>query len=158
VYVAGGVPASPPAAASQATGAVDFVSYAPKDLVFNAKAVSPSVLLLNDHFDPNWRVWVDGKPENLLRCNFLMRGVFLQPGAHQVEFKFQPPVGMLYVSVAAVVVGLVALGMLLVLIYQNREPVRIPVAESAPAPAPAPAPVPAQSKSKRKGNVSKQPR
>ena len=70
------------------------------------------MLLLNDRFDPNWKVRVDGKPETLLRCNYIMRGVYLTPGAHTVEFRFQPPVGPLYVSLAAIGVGLVLLGLI----------------------------------------------
>jgi uncharacterized membrane protein YfhO len=74
--------------------------------VFEAKADAPSVLLLNDKFDPHWEVTVDGKPVELLRCNFIMRGVFLQPGPHTVEFKFVLPNGPLYVSLLAIVVGI----------------------------------------------------
>jgi hypothetical protein len=51
-----------------------------------AKAGCPAVLLLNDRYDSDWKVWVDRKPETLLRCNYLTRGVYLQPGAHVVEF------------------------------------------------------------------------
>jgi uncharacterized membrane protein YfhO len=91
---------------------VEFTSYAPKRIVLQAQANSPAVLLLNDRHDPNWRVSADGKPEKLLRCNYLMRGVFLQPGTHTVEFRFAPPVHALYVSLAAVMVGLLLLGVL----------------------------------------------
>jgi hypothetical protein len=77
-----------------------------------AKAGCPAVLLLNDRYDSDWKVWVDGKPETLLRCNYLMRGVYLQPGAHAVEFRFQPPVGTLYVSLVAGFVSLLLIGYL----------------------------------------------
>jgi len=39
----------------------------------------------------HWQVFVNGKPAELLRCNFIMRGVYLTPGAHTVEFKFTLP-------------------------------------------------------------------
>jgi hypothetical protein len=94
------------------TNSVEFTSYAPKDIVLQAKAASPVVLLLNDKYDPNWKVSVDGKPGALLRCNYLMRGVYLQPGSHTVEFRFQPPIGTLYLSLAAVFVGLLLIGYL----------------------------------------------
>jgi uncharacterized membrane protein YfhO len=55
-------------------------------------------------------VFVDGKPEQLLRCNYLMRGVYLQAGSHTVEFRFAPPVTPFYVSLTAVVVGVLLLG------------------------------------------------
>ncbi len=91
-------------------GTVAFTSYSPKRILFKASAATPAVLLLNDKYDPNWKVRVDGRPETLLRCNYLMRGVFLQPGEHTVEFRFAPPTNGLYVSLAAIGVGLVLLG------------------------------------------------
>ena len=44
------------------SGTVEFTSYAPKRIVLQAKAGAPAILLLNDRFDPNWKVSVDGKP------------------------------------------------------------------------------------------------
>lgn len=95
-------------------GTVEFTSYAPKDLVFNAQATVPSVLLLNDRYDPNWSVTVDGKPAELLRCNYIMRGVFLTPGSHIVEFHFSLPHGPLYVTLTAMGLGILLCGYLYV--------------------------------------------
>ncbi len=114
VLVSGGVPAaSAPAQGVSQNGSVQALSYAPKDLVFNAQAVAPSVLLLNDRFDPSWNVFVDGRPQQVLRCNYFMRGVFLPPGTHKVEFRFQPPIGPLYVSLAAIALALVFTGVVI---------------------------------------------
>ncbi len=115
VFVANPLPPpTPVTGTNQNPGTVEFVSYAPKLIVLKANATQPSVLLLNDKTDPSWHVTVDGKPETLLRCNYLMRGVFLQPGAHTVEFRFQPAIGMLYVSIGAVVIAILLLGYLFV--------------------------------------------
>lgn len=115
VFVADELPANPEVIGTDHMGGeVQFVSYAPKELVLAAEAASPSVLLLNDHYDPDWKVLVDGTPERLLRCNFFMQGVYLSPGKHRVEFKFQPPFGWLYVSLAAEATGLLILCVLLV--------------------------------------------
>ena len=113
VFVAGGLPPALPAIGTNDNpGTVEFSSYSPKDIVLRAQAPAPSLLLLNDRFDPNWKVRVDGKPAPLLRCNYVMRGVYLQPGAHTVEFRFQPMLWPLYVSLAAMGVGVLALGFL----------------------------------------------
>jgi hypothetical protein len=106
--------------AQSSTNSVKFTSYAPKRIVLQTKADSPSVLLLNDRFDPNWKVSVDGKPETLLRCNYLMRGVQVPPGEHVIEFRFAPPINTLYVSLAAVVLGLGLCGFLL--LYPRKQP------------------------------------
>ena len=111
VLVAGGLPAGVvPGLEDQATGAATFVSYAPKDIVLKAEPSAPAVLLLNDRFDPAWTVSVDGRPEPLLRCNYLMRGVYLTAGSHTVEFRFQPPHRALYVSLAALCAATLLLG------------------------------------------------
>jgi hypothetical protein len=108
VLLAEPLPVSP--GTNQVAGEVKFESYAPKHLVFTAKAAAPSVLLLNDKFDPNWKVTVDGKPAKLLRADFIVRGVFLEAGEHRVEFKFQPSLAGLYISLVSVAVALGLLG------------------------------------------------
>ncbi len=115
------------------TNSVEFASYAPKRIVLRANAGSPSVLLLNDKYDPNWKVWVDGKPESLLRCNYLMRGVYVQPGPHTVEFRFEPPIGTFYVSLVAVFVGFLFLGYLA--LGRGKDTTPVPALPAQPRPA-----------------------
>ncbi len=111
--------ANPAGAAGENSGTVEFKSYAPTKIVFDAHASAPSILLLNDKYDPNWRVSVDGKPAELLRCNFIMRGVYLTPGAHTVEFQFSLPGKLLDITLAAIATGMVLAG---TLIFLTRRP------------------------------------
>jgi hypothetical protein len=113
----------PAVATNENSGTVEFKSYTPKKIVFDANATAPSVLLLNDKYDPGWRVTVDGQPAELLRCNFIMRGVYLAPGDHTVEFNFTLPNRLLYVTLAAIATGVILCGLL---IFLNRR-------QSAPA-------------------------
>ena len=115
VLVSTPLPNPPSNSASDSNpGTVEFKSYAPKDIVLAAQASAPSVLLLNDKFDPNWHVRVDGKPTELFRANFIMRGVFLTPGEHTVEFEFSLPHKPLYITVIAMCLGIVLCGVLFV--------------------------------------------
>jgi hypothetical protein len=113
------VPAAPGDAGGQNSGTVDISSYAPKDIVLNAQAAAPSVLLLNDRYDPNWRVLVDGKSAPVLRANFIMRGVYLTPGSHTVEFQFTQPNAPLYITLTVIVAGFFLGGFLF---YSTRKP------------------------------------
>ena len=124
----------PPASATraQSAGTVELARYTPKDLVFKADATRPCVMLLNDRFEPHWKALVDGRPQTLLRCNFLMRGVYLLPGQHTVEFRFQPPIGPLYISLAASAVGLLLLGVVAAG-HWRKKPTAAPTAEPEPA-------------------------
>ena len=128
-------------------GTVEFASYTSKHIVLKTKTEFASVLLLNDRFDPAWRVTVDGKPASLLRCNYIMRGVQLAPGAHTVEFTFNIAIGLpfarvqvepdtqlvaftfkvpiglpSYITLSAFGVGLVLIGVLVVAGRRNAQP------------------------------------
>ena len=118
-------PAVPPtaSASNENSGTVEYTSYKPTDIKFHTQAATPTVLLLNDQYDPHWRVTVDGKPAPLLRANFIMRGVYLPKGEHVVEFQFSLPVKPLYVTSSAMAVGVLLCGLLVVL---NRKTSAIP--------------------------------
>jgi Bacterial membrane protein YfhO len=116
-------------ATNENAGTVEFASYDPNHIVLKANANAQSILLLNDRYDPNWKVTVDGKPATLLHANYIMRGVQLSPGAHTVDYRFAPPVNLFYVSLAAIIVGIGLLGFLAV---TNRREEAEPSAKSSP--------------------------
>jgi hypothetical protein len=94
------------AASNVVSSVANITSYAPKHIIISAQARTPTVLLLNDRYDPNWKVVVDGKAETVLRCNYIMRGVFLPAGSHNVEFTFAQPMGTFWISVSAVLIAI----------------------------------------------------
>jgi hypothetical protein len=106
VLIAEPIPAPSVDTSTQPAGTAAYRSYAPKEFVIETDARTPCVLLVNDRHDPNWRVFVDGKEEPLLRANFIMRGVYLTPGKHEVEFRFDPPTGTLWLSAISMMGGL----------------------------------------------------
>ena len=109
VLVADSIP-SPGAVTNAAPGTVEIVSYAPKRVELKANATAPSVLLLNDRFDPGWKVSVDGNAAPVLRANFLMRGVQVPAGQHTVVFSYQPASKVFYISLGATLLGLALCG------------------------------------------------
>jgi hypothetical protein len=111
VLVAGSAPV-PAADSGQITGTASITHYEPKRIRLQADTQSPAVLLLNDKYDPNWQVTVNGQRAPLLRCNHIMRGVYLDPGQHQVEFRFEPPHWTLHVSLAGIGLGIILCGFL----------------------------------------------
>lgn len=95
--------------------------WAPKQVTVHTRAGQPGVLLLNDRWDPNWRATVDGKPVPILRANYLMRAVGVPEGEHVVEFRYRPPMKLLWVTLAALTAALGA-GAWMVLGGGNRKP------------------------------------
>jgi len=122
VLVSNPIPA-PVANATNATpGTVEFTDYHPTHITFDVNATTPSVLLLNDKYDAAWQVRVDGQPATLLRCNYIMRGVQVAPGRHKVEFSYEMLNFTIYVTLAAIGLAVLLMGV----VYYTRNPVSEP--------------------------------
>jgi hypothetical protein len=98
-------------------GSVTITNYSSKHITLRADATAPCVLLYNDRIAADWIARVDGVEQKILRCNYLMRGVQLTPGAHTVEFVYAPTTKFLYLSLLAIGVAFLLLG---VLVFSNR--------------------------------------
>ena len=68
-----------------------IVSYAPEQVVVEARAEQPSVVVLTDTWLPGWQVTVDGRDAPLLRANGLYRAVAVAEGTHRVVFSYDAP-------------------------------------------------------------------
>ncbi|MBN2547163.1 MAG: YfhO family protein, partial [Spirochaetes bacterium] len=51
---------------------------------------NPSLLIRSEVYHKGWKVFIDGKKQDVIRVNFLQQGVWLDKGTHTVEFKFFP--------------------------------------------------------------------
>jgi hypothetical protein len=73
-------------------------------------------LVLGDAYYPGWRAHVDGQPARIYRTDSVLRGVFVAPGTHVVEFVFQPRSFVFGLAVTA----LSALGLLTIMLWRRR--------------------------------------
>ncbi|MGB9603059.1 MAG: YfhO family protein, partial [Limisphaerales bacterium] len=110
-----------PASAPVKATPVEIKSYSPKRITFEVENKTPSVLLLNDRYAPDWKVWVDGKQSTIFRANYLMRGIFLEPGKHEIVFRFLPSPLSLFVSLSAIGLG-IFIGIYLLITHKSAPP------------------------------------
>ncbi len=73
----------------------------PNKLVVATSSEADKLLFRSQVFDSGWRVWVDGKPAELLRADFDFQAVFVPKGTHTVEFRYWPS-AMTYGIIAAI--------------------------------------------------------
>ncbi|PIW67572.1 MAG: hypothetical protein COW10_04930, partial [Candidatus Omnitrophica bacterium CG12_big_fil_rev_8_21_14_0_65_42_8] len=45
---------------------------------------------LSDTYYPGWKAIVDGKYQKIIRADYILRAVRLEPGAHTVDFIYSP--------------------------------------------------------------------
>ena len=63
------------------------------------------LLVLNDTYYPDWKVYINGKESIIYQTNYLFRGVFVKPGENVIEFVYNPK--LLTESLAVSVITLI---------------------------------------------------
>ena len=73
---------------------VERLAYDPKDGLIRLRTHSggPRVLVVSENYQSNWSVWVDGQEAEMLRVNYIWKGVALPGGEHEVELRYFSPV------------------------------------------------------------------
>jgi hypothetical protein len=87
-----GDPATPqsPSGTQPAVAASRVEDAGPNRVRVTATAEAPSYLVLDDFYARGWTARVDGQPARVFIANALFRAVPIEPGAHEIEFSFEP--------------------------------------------------------------------
>ena len=75
---------------SPGAGSVRLVSYGANSIELNATASANCLLVLGEKYYKGWYAKVDGKDAPIYPVDQVLRGVYLTPGSHAVEFDFDP--------------------------------------------------------------------
>jgi hypothetical protein len=89
------------ALASDATAAGALVSYEQNNVEVSIDAPARGVVVLDEKIFPGWSVTVDGKEARALRVDYLLRGVVVDAGHHEIAWRFHPPRYRLYITLWA---------------------------------------------------------
>lgn len=105
--------ANPPGSAK-----LDVRRSSPEDFIIDvhAEGPSPSFVAINQTWDPQWRVTLDGRAWRLLRTDLALSGVIVPPGEHRLAFEYRDP----WVAVGVGMSATAALGALLALLIARR--------------------------------------
>ena len=68
---------------------VELTSYEPNELVYTFKGASDQVVVFSEIFyDLGWQAEIDGKPVDHFRTNYVLRGLKVPSGEHEIRFKY----------------------------------------------------------------------
>ena len=86
-------------------GTAQVTSYDCNVVKVKADLTAPGLLVLTDNYVPDWKVYVDGRPAELLQAYHTFRAVALPIGEHEVAFRYESKYYKLasYVSLVAVI-------------------------------------------------------
>jgi len=100
-----------------------------EDIYIEVQSETGGLLTVSESWYPHWRVWVDGGPRQVLRANWALLGVWLEPGTHRVLFRFRRP-WYVYAGYAVTLLTMLALTVWWVRDIERRLTHRFPLANA----------------------------
>ncbi len=96
---------------------VKIADYRPNRIELEAYMKNDGFMVLSDVYHPDWRAYVNGKPAEVYRTNYMLRSVFLPKGSHQIKFVYVP----LPFITGAIISILTFIAVVLFLFYEKRK-------------------------------------
>ncbi|WP_339922729.1 YfhO family protein [uncultured Cyclobacterium sp.] len=98
---------------SPGKGDISLSSYSPDVLTYKASVEKSGLAVFSEIYYPKgWKAFVDGQETPILRVNYLLRGLVLPEGDHQVEMRFEPTAYYRWELLSVIVQYLVVLSLL----------------------------------------------
>ncbi|HWY98676.1 MAG TPA: YfhO family protein [Bacteroidia bacterium] len=70
---------------------IKIKSYEPNDLVYNSQSNKQRLAVFSEiYYKDGWDAFIDGKPTDYIRANYVLRAMTIPAGNHTIEFKFEP--------------------------------------------------------------------
>lgn len=70
---------------------IELISYEPIHLKYVSDSKQDNVALFSEiYYKPGWKAFIDGKEVEHFRANWVLRGLSIPAGKHDIEFKFEP--------------------------------------------------------------------
>ena len=72
---------------------IKLISRKANQLIYSSKAISNQFAVFSEAYYKNgWQAYVDNKPVNHFKVNYLLRGMEIPSGSHDIKFEFIPKV------------------------------------------------------------------
>ena len=74
-------------------GTITLTKYSPNDLSYLFDSPSEQLVVFSEMWygpDLGWEVTIDGAPAELIRTNYLLRGLRVPAGQHEIQMSFRP--------------------------------------------------------------------
>lgn len=108
-YVAGFKPAAP-------GSTITLTSYLPDVLTYKSNSSADGTVVFSEIFYPyGWKAYIDGKPAEIFRANYLLRAMNIPAGQHDIRMEFRPDSvrkGNIIASVFIVIMYAIVLGLI----------------------------------------------
>lgn len=73
------------------TASIELVAYKPNVLTYKTKAASDQLAIFSEvYYENGWNVYIDGEETTHFCTDWILRGMIVPKGEHEIVFKFEP--------------------------------------------------------------------
>ena len=70
---------------------ITLQDYKPNELTYNSSSDKEKLAVFSEiYYDKGWNAFIDGKPAQYIRADYILRALIVPAGNHKIEFKFEP--------------------------------------------------------------------
>lgn len=92
---------------------IRLTSYAPNKLTYQTSAADEQLAVFSEVYYPKgWNVYVDGKPSELFRADYILRAMIVPAGDHVITFEYKPQSYFTGAKISAISSGILLLALL----------------------------------------------
>jgi hypothetical protein len=95
---------------------IKLTSYAPNTLTYRSESSADGTVVFSEIYYPyGWKAYIDGKPAEIFRANYLLRAMNIPAGQHDIRMEFRPDSvrkGNIVASVFIVIMYAIVLGLI----------------------------------------------
>ena len=98
--------------------------YNPDHLKYISHSTDEQLAVFSEiYYEPDWRAYIDGKPAEYIRANYILRAMVIPAGDHVVEFRNEAPLfhKMNIVTILGSILLVVLAGGAIFLVYRKRK-------------------------------------
>ncbi|APG59450.1 YfhO family protein [Christiangramia salexigens] len=96
------------------TASIELLSQQPNELKYSVNTDTRQFAVFSEmYYQPGWQAYLDGKPVSHVQVNYVLRGMNVPAGEHEITFKFEPAVintGSTIALISSILLGLILIG------------------------------------------------
>jgi hypothetical protein len=110
---------------------IELTSFHPDKMQYTSNSTGEQFAVFSEIWykgNEDWKVSIDGKESEMIRVNYLLRGLKIPAGSHKIEFNFHPKshyTGNMITTASSILLILLLIGLLGLHFKNNRDKVQI---------------------------------
>ena len=104
---------------------IRLTSFHPDNMIYNSNSTTDNFAVFSEIWykgNVDWKAYIDGKEAEFIRVNYLLRGIKVPAGNHEIVFKFYPKphyIGSKISLVSSILIILMVLGLIVIAIMKK---------------------------------------